>query len=180
MLEEEELGALSRQRFRHDDAVQRDGLYACQWRGDTDGSVTSTSYSGNSSWRSDPIGAARETWVDGLGRVNQVEEDPNNLQYVTTYTHNALVRCVNGGDNASNLSTRTDNRNITTTYNYDALNRPTSITYSDGTSGATFGYDAGGAAAHAIGQLTSVSNGNSVTSFPNFDGVGRVISSLLV
>jgi RHS repeat-associated protein len=80
-------------------------------------------------------------------------------------------------DNASNLQTKTDNRGITATYYYDALNRPTGITYSDGTSSATFGYDAGGAAAHAIGQLTSISNGNSVTSFTNFDAVGRVTAS---
>ena len=170
--------------------------------------MTTTSYSGNSSWTTDPEGIARETWVDGLGRVNQVEEDPNNLRYVTNYSYNGLGKLVSVSqgsqsrsysydllgrmtqavnpesgtvnftyDNASNLQTKTDNRSITATYYYDALNRPTGITYSDGTSSATFGYDAGGTAAHAIGQLTSVSNGNSVTSFTNFDAVGRVTAS---
>ena len=46
-------------------------------------------------------------------------------------------------DNASNRLTRTDARGIVTTYgSYDALNRPTTIIYSDGTPSVALGYDA--------------------------------------
>ncbi len=68
-----------------------DGLNRLTQTTPPDGSVTTTSYSGNSSWTTDPAGIARRTWVDGLGRVNEVEEDPNNLQYVTYYGYNGLA-----------------------------------------------------------------------------------------
>ena len=46
-----------------------------------------------------------------------------------------------GFGNPSAPCSRTDARSITTTYAYDALNRLTSKTYSDGTPTATFSYD---------------------------------------
>ncbi len=78
-------------------------------------------------------------------------------------------------DNASNLLTRTDGRGYVTTYGgYDALNRPTTITYSDGTPTVTLGYDA---VANSTGQLTSISNSNSATTYAAFDALGRVTAS---
>jgi YD repeat-containing protein len=56
-------------------------------------------------------------------------------------------------DSASNLLTRTDARGYVTTYGgYDALNRPTTITYSDGTPTVTLGYDAVANSNGAINQ----------------------------
>ena len=49
-------------------------------------------------------------------------------------------------DNNGNLLTKTDARSITVTFAYDALNRPTSRTYSDGTPTVTYTYDAAGVA----------------------------------
>ncbi|HTV54196.1 MAG TPA: RHS repeat-associated core domain-containing protein [Terriglobia bacterium] len=46
-----------------------------------------------------------------------------------------------GYDANGNVLSRTDNRNITTSYSYDALNRLTSKTYTDGTPTAHFNYD---------------------------------------
>ncbi len=78
-------------------------------------------------------------------------------------------------DSAGNLLTRTDARGIVTTYGgYDALNRPTTISYSDGTPAVTLGYDA---VANSTGQLTSISNSNSATTFTAFDALGWVTAS---
>ncbi len=50
-------------------------------------------------------------------------------------------------DSGGNLATRTDARNKTGTYSYDALNRVTSIAYPDKT--VSYGYDAG---ANGVGR----------------------------
>jgi RHS repeat-associated protein len=78
-------------------------------------------------------------------------------------------------DYAGNLLTRTDARNRTTTYNgYDGVNRPSSVTYQDGTPTVNFTYDG---VANGMGQLTSITNGNSTTNYTGFDAMGRVMSS---
>ena len=50
-------------------------------------------------------------------------------------------KCINGYDANGNLSAKTDARGITTSYNYDALNRLTSKSYSDGSGPVLYGYD---------------------------------------
>jgi YD repeat-containing protein len=78
-------------------------------------------------------------------------------------------------DNAGNVLTRTDQRGIVTTYSgYDALNRPGTISYSDGTPTVTLGYDG---VWSAFGQLTSIANANSSTNLTAFDTWGRVTAS---
>src|SRR5690242_15821587 len=81
-----------------------------------------------------------------------------------------------GYDNAGNVISRTDNRGITTTNWYDALNRLVQTAYSDGTPTATFGYHAGNVA-NSLGHLTSVANGNSTTNYTSFDSMGNVLAS---
>ncbi len=93
-----------------------------------------------------------------------------------TYNYDGLVRLtsaatpeagtVNYQYNAFDLVTqRTDARGVITTYSYDTLNRLTGISYNVGSTGVpatpavTFGYDAGGAAANALGRLTSMTDG---------------------
>jgi len=79
---------------------------------------------------------------DWLGRLTS-ETHPESA--TTSYTYNA-----NG-----NVATRTDARGVVVTSGYDALNRVTSRTYSDGTPSATFGYD------EASGSLIGlIANGN--------------------
>ena len=83
----------------------------------------------------------------------------------------------NGGAACStdiqNVCQRTDARNITTTYQYDGLNRLKTVSYSDGTPSATYNYDAGGAGAYALGRLTSMTDGSGSETY-TYDRFGRI------
>ena len=84
-----------------------------------------------------------------------------------------------GYDPNGNLTAKTDARNITTGYSYDALNRVTQRTYSDSTLPVYYTYDN---LSHAKGKLTKVTTGSgstpfSVTEYTEFDNVGRVKKS---
>jgi RHS repeat-associated protein len=79
-------------------------------------------------------------------------------------------------DNNSNLTLKTDARNVTTTYGYDALNRNTSISYSDGTMAVGRAYDQttnGKGRLSWEWQCANAGNCGSLTSF-NYDALGRV------
>ena len=101
---------------------------------------------------------------NGLGDVNQLIS-PDTGTAGLTY------------DAAGNLKTRTDSRGVLGTYGYDALNRLTSVAYTQsGQTTQTFGwtYDQTGTGfSYGIGRLTS-------TSFPTgssqyaYDALGRV------
>ena len=54
---------------------------------DQDGSVATTSYSGNSTTVTDETGHTRSSIADGLGRLTQVTENPGGLGYITTYIY---------------------------------------------------------------------------------------------
>ncbi len=64
---------------------------------------------------------------------------------------------------------------VTKSYTYDALNRPNTVTYSDGTPEAYFWWDAA-SPAYGIGRLSSVSNSNSTTNY-TYDPLGRPLTS---
>src|SRR5581483_8565601 len=105
----------------------------------------------------------RQFVYDGLGRLTSATNPESGT---VTYTY----------DGAGNLKTRVDARNITTTYGYESLNRLTTVTYSDGvTPGVTYNYDP--QITNGMGQLASVSNGNSVTAYANFDAMGNAWTS---
>jgi len=55
-----------------------------------DNAVVSTSYSGNNVTVTDQAGKARKSVTDGLGRLVEVYEDPNGLNYQTTYAYDVL------------------------------------------------------------------------------------------
>jgi YD repeat-containing protein len=76
-------------------------------------------------------------------------------------------------DDNGNLTQKTDARGVSSTHAYDALNRPTTRTYSDGTPGVTYAYDTAGVA-NSKGKLTSVSSSVSTYSYSGYDGMGRV------
>jgi RHS repeat-associated protein len=80
-------------------------------------------------------------------------------------------------DNVGNLTTKTDARNpaVTTTTNYDALNRITSRSYSDGTPTVTYAYDL--TVPNAKGRVTSVSSSVSTYSYTEYDALGLIRST---
>lgn len=86
-------------------------------------------------------------------------------------------------DPNGNVTTKTDNRGISITYNYDDLNRLLSKTYTDSTPSVTFQYDASShaGASNDIGQLTSatITAGSSTlaqTTPYAYDLLGRLLN----
>lgn len=59
----------------------------------------------------------------------------------------------------SNVTQRTDARNVVTNYSYDALDRPTARSYPASTSETvTYGYDATASGNEGVGRLTSITD----------------------
>lgn len=129
-----------------------------------DNAVVSTSYNSNTVTVTDQAGKSRKSVSDALGRLIEVYEDPNGLNYQTSYDYDVLgnLRHVYQGvqtrtftydslsrlrtaqnpesgavsyqyDNNGNLAQKTDARAVSITYAYDALNRNTTVNYSDTT-----------------------------------------------
>ncbi|GBC62552.1 RHS repeat protein [Desulfonema ishimotonii] len=65
---------------------------------------------------------------------------------------------------------RTDGRNITVTYQYDALNRLTNVIFPDTSENITYGYDAG---AYGKGKLTSVADPSGTLTYA-YNALGMV------
>ena len=82
------------------------------------------------------------------------------------------TNCSEGYDSNGNLLTKTDARNIVTTYRYDALNRITSKSYSDGTTPAVaYTYDT---VPDGVERLASVVSGSFTWKPTLYDSFGRV------
>jgi RHS repeat-associated protein len=144
-----------------------------------DNAVVTTTYNGNTVTVTDQAGKVRRSVTDALGRLIQVYEDPDGLNYLTSYSYDTLdnlttvslgsqqrffmydslkrlIRArnpeqdANSGltltdsqtgnsqwsigyqyDNNGNLTQKTDARDVISTYAYDALNRNTSVTYTN-------------------------------------------------
>lgn len=126
---------------------------------------------------------------DGLDRTVQVT-DPRSL--ITQSPRNglgdttALISPDTGSaaqtyDAAGNLKTRTDSRGALASYSYDALNRPTSVAYSQaGQNSRTYSwaYDQTGAGfSNGIGRLTSTSFPLGTTTLA-YDPQGRLTRSV--
>jgi RHS repeat-associated protein len=95
--------------------------------------------------------------------------------------------CVNGYDSNGNLLKKTDARNITVTYSYDALNRLLDTTFSDGTTlKASHRYDyatfQGQTFTNPIGREVAAftvdgNNTNVSSAYTSYDPMGRVLSN---
>jgi RHS repeat-associated protein len=128
---------------------------------------------------------------DALDQLRKIT-DPKGLE--TNYTHNGLgdlktLASPDTGtttytyDSGGNRQTQIDARGVTTTYAYDALNRLTSIAYSDGTPGLTYHYDTDSSKtvcqlvslfdSNPVGQLEKITDGSGSTQYC-FDRFGRV------
>ena len=80
-------------------------------------------------------------------------------------------------DNNGNLKQKIDARPVTTTFgDYDPLNRPTTLSYSDGTPTVTYSYDAI-TTTNGKGKLTSISSSTSTFVFKSYDALGRAKSA---
>ncbi len=197
-----------------------------------DDSVVATEYAGNVTTVTDEAGKKRKTTTDALGRLSQVIEDPDTLNYTTDYQYDLLdnlvtvtqrgnptipdpvqtrtfaydrlsrlvcasnpesrtdlatcsVTAPTSGvdrftyDNNGNLKTKADARGVTATWgDYDALNRPTITTYSDGTPTLSYNYHPSGSSpCFNKGRLDTVVNSVSTMSVPCYDALGRATQS---
>jgi RHS repeat-associated protein len=83
--------------------------------------------------------------------------------------------CVNGYDSNGNLVAKTDARGITVSYGYEALNRMTLKTASDGSFTYQYMYDLS-STSNSIGRLSYESNDVNASGAYNYDPMGRVTS----
>lgn len=113
---------------------------------------------------------------DSLGRltrVRQPEQETNSALDTTGDPYNNQWTAGSTYDSNGNVLTTIDAENTTiTNNNYDALNRPESRTYSDGTPTVTFTYD-DAAVDYSKGKLTKVHNSVSISQTTEFDILGR-------
>ena len=82
-----------------------------------DNAVTATSYNGNSVTVTDPALKKKKSVTDALGRLRQVYEDPDTLNYLTSYEYDVL-------DDLTTVTQGTQTR----TFVYDSLKRLASAT----------------------------------------------------
>lgn len=112
---------------------------------------------------------------DALSRKTQ-EILPESGTTTYYYTNSSAGLC--SGD-PQLVCRRTDARNITTTYSYDALNRLTGKTYTDTTPSASYSYDQtnynGLSITNGKGRRTGMSDGSGQTAW-SYDPGGRVLT----
>lgn len=196
-----------------------------------DSAVVTTSYVANTVTVTDQTQKQRKTVTDGLGRLVQVYEAPNdsNYNHLTSYNYDTLDNLIkvtqgsqtrefaydslkrlkwaknpesgricygtvvsdvcqaNGYDANGNLIYKTDARLVRSTYTYDALNRNTSVSYSNDPAGtpAVYRYYDG----WRDGSFTNIQNvkgrlwqtetsgtSGSRTTINNFDAFGHALS----
>ena len=95
------------------------------------------------------------------------------------YGYWSASSCVNGYDANGNLANKTDARGITANYTYDALNRLTNKTASDGSINYSYAYDGTDrpGVQNPIGRLTHSSNNVNAASNYDYDAMGRVVDN---
>ena len=119
---------------------------------------------------------------DALSRMTQsTEPEPgqngcSDSSHTTSYYYTTSVGAACSG-NPSLVCRRTDGRGTTTTYSFDALNRPTGMTYSDSTPAVTYLYDQtsynGLTIANGLGRRTGMLDGSGKTAW-NYDTHGNI------
>ncbi len=134
-----------------------------------DGSFTTTGYSGNCATVTDEALKYLTSCSDGLGRLTQVLEPGNGVDYETDYVYDALDNLASvtqkGGDpDPANWRSRS--------FVYDSLSRLTSATNPE--SGTIlYSYDADGNLASKVAPDPNQTSG-SVTSYDSYDTLSRL------
>jgi RHS repeat-associated protein len=143
---------------------------------------------GNSLGSVDTPAQATSYTYDVLGNLTQVSQGAqtrsfsySSLSRLTSATNPESGTISYQYDANGNLQTKSDARllagnqtHVTTTSEYDGLNRLKTRTYNDGTPAVTYTYDT---LTNGKGRLTSVSSSVSTTSYSGYDAVGRVAGS---
>jgi RHS repeat-associated protein len=106
---------------------------------------------------------------DGLRRLTSTTT-PESGTVTNYYTTSGGATC--SGDPSLPCRIQ-DARGVVRTLSYDGINRPSGVTYSDGTPSVTYQYDTGGSAAFALDRLTKIIEGSNSQTF-TYDNLGRV------
>ncbi|SRR5713226_1725089 len=122
-----------------------------------DSAVVTTSYSANTVTVTDQTGKQRKSVTDGLGRLIQVYEDPNGLNYLTSYSYDTL-------DNLITVNQGSQTRSFV----YDSVKRLTSATNPES---GTLGYQYDN-----NGNLLSKTDARSIITNLAYDALNRVTS----
>lgn len=97
---------------------------------------------------------------------------------VTTYTYDASGNITSRTQPEENQTSATET--VTTSYQYDTLNRKTAVQYSDDTDNVDFNYDEtnpwGFTLTNQIGRLTTEYDGNTGSVF-SYDSMGRILQN---
>jgi RHS repeat-associated protein len=112
---------------------------------------------------------------DGLSRLTQQTTPEGGTTY-NYYTTSAGSLCAN---NQKLVCRKTDARSITTTYSYDAMDRLTGKSYSNGDASVAYYYDQtsynGLTISNGKGQRTGMSDGSGQTAW-SYDTMGRIVA----
>ena len=140
---------------------------------DQDGSIKTTSYTGNCTTVTDETARARKSCVDGLERLTQVFEDPSGLNYETDYAYDALgnlltVNQKGGSSNSANWHTRT--------FTYDLSSRLlTAANPENGTIAYAYDSDASCPTSNSLaGNLVKKVDARTIRTCLQYDGLNRL------
>ena len=111
-------------------------------------------------------GQPRGYSYDSLGRLTSTTT-PESGTVSTYYTTSGGANCA--GDPSRPCRVQ-DARNIWKTFTYDGINRPSGVSYSDGTPSVTYTYDNG---SFALDRLTKITEGANSQTF-TYDNFGRI------
>ncbi len=120
-----------------------------------DSAVAAAAYSGNTVTVTDQTGKTRKSLSDALGQLKEVYEDPSGVNYLTSYSYDALGDLVTVNQGSQ-----------TRTFVYDSLKRLTSAANPESGT-VSYQYD-------SAGNLLVNTDARSVSSHYDYDAISRV------